>query len=348
MACYLVFYLAFFKLLEQGIQVPDLVLHCRLDDLIPFCKYAIIPYYLWFAWIPCTLFYLLWFNDRREFWRLCLPLFTGMTLSLLFCAIVPNGTDLRPAYIYGNDIFTRTVRALWRTDTSTNVFPSIHVFNSVTLALAYHHCARLRGRKWLWVRVSADLLCVSIILSTMLLKQHSVIDVMGGIILALTLDAGHFHPTEVISDKIPTVLLFVDELLLHVSRPVRWDSDHVVIMDDELAAIAQSLIRNDLLARTNIGLDFFDASINRTAAWIIGTRNTIKALLRALLEPTEALMKLELAGDYTSRLAMLEELKSYPFAAVWDYYCEAMGVPVREAWLSEIKNYEREVQFKRG
>ena len=166
MACYLVFYLAFFKLLEQGIQVPDLVLHCRLDDLIPFCKYAIIPYYLWFAWIPCTLFYLLWFNDRREFWRLCLPLFTGMTLSLLFCAIVPNGTDLRPAYIYGNDIFTRTVRALWRTDTSTNVFPSIHVFNSVTLALAY-----------------------SIILSTMLLKQHSVIDVMGGIILALTLDA---------------------------------------------------------------------------------------------------------------------------------------------------------------
>lgn len=184
MACYLVFYLAFFKLLEQGIQVPDLVLHCRLDDLIPFCKYAIIPYYLWFAWIPCTLFYLLWFNDRREFWRLCLPLFTGMTLSLLFCAIVPNGTDLRPAYIYGNDIFTRTVRALWRTDTPTNVFPSIHVFNSVTLALAYHHCARLRGRKWLWVRVSADLLCVSIILSTMLLKQHSVFDVMGGIILA--------------------------------------------------------------------------------------------------------------------------------------------------------------------
>ena len=166
--------------------------------------------------------------------------------------------------------------------------------------------------------------------------------------VALTLDAGHFHPTEVISDKIPTVLLFVDELLLHVSRPVRWDSDHVVIMDDELAAIAQSLIRNDLLARTNIGLDFFDASINRTAAWVIGTRNTIKALLRALLEPTEALMKLELAGDCTSRLAMLEELKSYPFAAVWDYYCEAMGVPVREAWLSEIKDYEREVQFKRG
>lgn len=165
--------------------------------------------------------------------------------------------------------------------------------------------------------------------------------------VALTLDAGHFHPTEVISDKIPTVLLYVDELLLHVSRPVRWDSDHVVIMDDELAYIAQSLIRNDLLARTNIGLDFFDASINRIAAWVIGTRNTIKALLRALLEPTEALMKLELEGDYTSRLALLEELKSYPFASVWDYYCDAMGVPVRDSWLQEVKKYERDVQFKR-
>lgn len=166
--------------------------------------------------------------------------------------------------------------------------------------------------------------------------------------VGLTMDAGHFHPTEVISDKIPTVLLYVDELLLHVSRPVRWDSDHVVIFDDELNYIAQSLIRNDLLARTNIGLDFFDASINRVAAWVIGTRNAIKALLRALLEPTEALMKLELEGDYTSRLALLEELKSYPFAAVWDYYCETMGVPVRDSWLKEVKAYEEAVLLKRG
>ena len=189
MALYTVFYLTAFHWLEVNITVPAIWVHCQLDDVIPFCKYAIVPYFAWFAWIPFTLFYLLWKAPREDFWRLCLPLFTGMTLSLLFCAIVPNGTDLRPAYIYGNDIFTRTVRALWRTDTPTNVFPSIHVFNSVTLALAYHHCARLRGRKWLWVRVSADLLCVSIILSTMLLKQHSVFDVMGGIILALTLDA---------------------------------------------------------------------------------------------------------------------------------------------------------------
>ena len=189
MALYSIFYLSVFHYLESNVPLRSILVHCRLDDLIPFCKYAVIPYFAWFVWIPFTLFYLLWKAPREDFWRLCLPLFTGMTLSLLFCAIVPNGTDLRPAYIYGNDIFTRTVRALWRTDTPTNVFPSIHVFNSVTLALAYHHCARLRGRKWLWVRVSADLLCVSIILSTMLLKQHSVIDVMGGIILALTLDA---------------------------------------------------------------------------------------------------------------------------------------------------------------
>ena len=189
MALYTIFYLSVFHYLEANVPLRSILVHCRLDDLIPFCKYAVIPYFAWFLWIPFTLFYLLWKAPREDFWRLCLPLFTGMTLSLLFCAIVPNGTDLRPAYIYGNDIFTRTVRALWRTDTPTNVFPSIHVFNSVTLALAYHHCARLRGRKWLWVRVSADLLCVSIILSTMLLKQHSVFDVMGGIILALTLDA---------------------------------------------------------------------------------------------------------------------------------------------------------------
>ena len=189
MALYLLLYLSAFNFLNTQIHMPHVLVHCRLDDLIPFCKYAVIPYFAWFPWIPFTLFFLLWKAPREDFWRLCLPLFTGMTLSLLFCAIVPNGTDLRPAYIYGNDIFTRTVRALWRTDTPTNVFPSIHVFNSVTLALAYHHCARLRGRKWLWVRVSADLLCVSIILSTMLLKQHSVFDVMGGIILALTLDA---------------------------------------------------------------------------------------------------------------------------------------------------------------
>lgn len=164
---------------------------------------------------------------------------------------------------------------------------------------------------------------------------------------AYCLDAGHFHPTEMISDKIPSVLLYTDELLLHVSRPVRWDSDHVVILDDELNAIAQSLVRGNLIERTHIGLDFFDASINRIAAWVIGTRNMIKALLKAYLEPTQALKESELNADYTTRLAMMEELKSYPFGAVWDYYCELMGVPARESWLQEVKEYEKDVLLKR-
>lgn len=162
------------------------------------------------------------------------------------------------------------------------------------------------------------------------------------------LDAGHFHPTEVISDKIPSTLLFTDRLLLHVSRPVRWDSDHVVIMDDELLAIAQSLVRTGLIDRTYIGLDFFDASINRIAAWVIGTRNMQKALLRSMLEPTEALKKIELEGDYTARLALTEEYKTYPFGAVWDYFCFKNNVPVQANWLAEVRRYEKEVLAKRG
>lgn len=165
---------------------------------------------------------------------------------------------------------------------------------------------------------------------------------------SVCLDSGHFHPTEIISDKISTVLLYTDELLLHVSRPVRWDSDHVVIMDDELQQIAHSLVRSNLLDRTHIGLDFFDASINRIAAWTIGTRNMIKALLKAMLEPTELLKQYELTGDYTSRLAMLEELKTYPFGAVWDYYCDKMGVPVKQNWLEDVKIYEQNVLLKRS
>ncbi len=164
----------------------------------------------------------------------------------------------------------------------------------------------------------------------------------------LCLDAGHYHPTEVISDKISAVLLFVDELLLHVSRPVRWDSDHVVILDDELKAIAQQLVRGDFLDRVHIGLDFFDASINRVAAWVIGTRCMIKALLIALLEPFEELRQLELSGDFTSRLALTEEIKTLPFGAVWDYYCLKSGVPVQSAWIDIVKKYEKNILNKRG
>ena len=163
----------------------------------------------------------------------------------------------------------------------------------------------------------------------------------------LCLDAGHFHPTEVISNKISACLLYLDELLLHVSRPVRWDSDHVVILDDELKAIAEEIIRPGFLDRVHIGLDFFDASINRVAAWVIGTRNMLKALLIALLEPTNKLKEYEVDGDFTSRLALLEELKTYPWQAVWNYYCLKNNVPVAENWLNETKKYEEDVLLKR-
>ena len=150
----------------------------------------------------------------------------------------------------------------------------------------------------------------------------------------LCLDAGHFHPTELISDKISAVFCYLDELLLHVSRPVRWDSDHVVILDDELKNIAAELVRNNFVGRTHIGLDFFDASINRIAAWVIGMRNMQKALLLAMLEPTAQLASYERDFDFTSRLAILEELKTLPSGAVWDYFCESNDVPVGEAWLT--------------
>jgi L-rhamnose isomerase len=162
------------------------------------------------------------------------------------------------------------------------------------------------------------------------------------------LDAGHFHPTENVSDKISSVLCFVPEILLHVSRGVRWDSDHVVILNDELLGIAQELVRGDYLGRTHIGLDYFDASINRVAAWTIGARNMLRALGQAMLEPVDQLKQLELAGDYTSRLALMEESKSMPFAAVWDFYCLQHGAPVGEQWLAEVKKYEQDVLSKRA
>jgi L-rhamnose isomerase len=163
----------------------------------------------------------------------------------------------------------------------------------------------------------------------------------------LCLDAGHFHPTENMADKISSVLCFLPAILLHVSRGVRWDSDHVVTLNDELHAVAQELVRGDYLGRTHIGLDFFDASINRIAAWVIGTRNMLRALSIAMLEPHAAYRKLEREGDYTSRLALMEEAKTLPFGAVWDHYCLTRGVPAGEAWLDEVKRYEVEVLSKR-
>lgn len=165
--------------------------------------------------------------------------------------------------------------------------------------------------------------------------------------ILLCLDAGHFHPTEVISDKISACSLYVKEFLLHVTRPIRWDSDHVVLLDDETQAIANEIVRNKLFDRVNVGLDFFDASINRVAAWVIGTRNTRKALLKAMLEPETQLRLAENSGDYTTRLALLEETRSAPWAAVWDYYCLMNQVPVGLDWLRDIKEYEETVLLRR-
>ena len=161
------------------------------------------------------------------------------------------------------------------------------------------------------------------------------------------LDAGHFHPTENIADKVSSILMFVPELLLHVSRGVRWDSDHVVTLDDPTRALMEALVRGSYLDRTHIGLDYFDASINRTAAWVIGVRATQKALLLALLEPGDRLRQFEAEGDYTSRLALLEEAKSLPFGEVWNEFCQRQNVPAGFQWMDTVKQYEAKVTLKR-
>jgi len=146
---------------------------------------------------------------------------------------------------------------------------------------------------------------------------------------------------------ISSVLLYLDEILLHVSRGVRWDSDHVVILNDDLRAIAEEIVRGGFLERVHIGLDFFDASINRIAAWVIGTRAMIKALLAALLEPIDRLRERETAGDFSARLALLEEIKTLPLGAMWDYYCLRQDTPVGMAWMDAVRQYERSVTSKR-
>ena len=161
------------------------------------------------------------------------------------------------------------------------------------------------------------------------------------------MDNGHYHPTELVSDKIPSLLLFNEKIALHVTRPVRWDSDHVVIYDDETREIAKEIVRNNALKRVFIALDYFDASINRVAAWVIGARNMQKALLNALLLPNENLAKLQKKGDFTRVLAMGEEFKTFPFGDVWDEYCERCGTAVGPDWIREIDVYEKEVLAKR-
>ena len=156
----------------------------------------------------------------------------------------------------------------------------------------------------------------------------------------LTLDTGHYHPTELVSDKLSSVLTFLDQVMLHISRGVRWDSDHIVIFSDELAAIAQEIVRGDYVPRVHIGLDYFDASVNRVAAWVIGARSVQRALLGALLEPTAELQRLETAGDYTGRLVLFERIKGLPLGMVWDYACLTNHVSVESELADEIRAYE--------
>jgi len=159
----------------------------------------------------------------------------------------------------------------------------------------------------------------------------------------VTFDTGHFHPTETVSAKISAVLTFADKVLLHISRPVRWDSDHVVNFDDETRAIMDELVRGDLLSRVYLSLDYFDASINRIVAWVVGARNTKKALLEALLQPVDTLKKLERDGDNSSTIAYVNEFKALPFSLIWDYYCEKSGCKPGLEWLPEVKEYEKSV-----
>lgn len=162
------------------------------------------------------------------------------------------------------------------------------------------------------------------------------------------MDNGHYHPTEVVSDKIPALLCFFPEIALHVTRGIRWDSDHVVVFDDETKELAKEIVRNGALDRVYIALDFFDASINRIAAWVNGMRNMSKSLLFALLQPAEELKKLQDTNQLTKLLILQEEVKTYPFGDVWNYFCEVCGVPVRESWLEEVEKYEAEVLSKRN
>ena len=161
------------------------------------------------------------------------------------------------------------------------------------------------------------------------------------------MDNGHYHPTETISDKIPSMLLFEDKIALHITRPVRWDSDHVVLFDDETREIAKEIVRNDALDRVFIGTDFFDASINRISAWVTGIRNVQKAFLYALLLPNQMLTNLQTDSEFTKLMVLQEEVKSYPFGDIWNYFCEVNDVPQMEDWFTEIQEYEKNVLAKR-
>lgn len=165
--------------------------------------------------------------------------------------------------------------------------------------------------------------------------------------VGVCMDTGHYHPTESVVDKLSSVALLVDDLMLHISRGIRWDSDHVLIQCDDLTSLMQEMKRGGFFGKIAMGLDYFDASINRVAAWVIGLRAAGKGMLTALLEPSHLLEQAEAAGDYTTRLALMEEFKNLPINAVWNALCLQTGVPVNTDWLTSLKQYEEAVQSKR-
>ena len=164
----------------------------------------------------------------------------------------------------------------------------------------------------------------------------------------LCLDLGHFHPTESVADKVSALFQFVDELLFHVSRPMRWDSDHVVILDDPVRSLCEELVRGGKLGASHLGLDFFDGTMNRVGAMVIGARATLKALLLALLEPRQILLGYEERGDFFARLALLEELKTMPFGAIWSQFCESQDAPVDRQVIEQVHQYEKQFTSKRS
>ncbi|GAG00618.1 unnamed protein product, partial [marine sediment metagenome] len=166
--------------------------------------------------------------------------------------------------------------------------------------------------------------------------------------IMLTLDTGHFHPTESVGDKLTAVIPFLKGVLLHISRGIRWDSDHVVIIDDDLIQVAEEIVRSGAMDKIFLGLDYFDASINRIGAWVIGARATLKSLLYALIQPIEILREYEENSKYFQRLALLEEFKTLPYGSVWDYFCLKNNVPIGKEWINQIEAYEKEVLNRRS
>ncbi len=247
---------------------------------------------------------------------------------------------------FGERLGTPAVMNLWIPDGSKDLTVSRHERRALLLASLEEIYRRRFPREQLLDTVEAKLFGIGT--ESFVVGSHEFY--LGWALkhdTMLCLDLGHFHPTESVADKVSALLLYVPELLFHVSRGIRWDSDHVVIFDDELRLLMEEIVRAAALSRVRFALDFFDASINRVGAWVIGARATQKALLAALLEPTARLREYERRGDHFARLALLEELKTWPLGTVWDEFCRRHNVPPADRWIAEVHDYEQRVLAKR-